>query len=249
MPDRPAQQLRKLIDDAETIVAFTGAGISTESGVPDFRSPGGVWSRMKPIQFDDFLASEDMRRESWRRRFANEDNLVGAKPNAGHNALVTLAARGKLSSVITQNIDNLHQDSGLSDDQVIELHGNASYAKCLDCGHRHELDDIKSAFLEREELPTCDACGGMVKSAVISFGQPMPAEPMQRARAESVNCDLFLALGSSLQVYPAAGFPVIAKKYGAKLVIINRDETDLDPLADLVINDQIGTVLPNALAQ
>ena len=174
---------------------------------------------------------------------------MGAKPNAGHNALVALAARGKLASVITQNIDNLHQDSGLGDDQVIELHGNASYAKCLDCQQRHELDEIKSAFLERDELPVCRTCGGIVKSAVISFGQPMPVDAMQRARTQSLNCDLFLALGSSLQVYPAAGFPVIAKKHGAKLVIINRDQTDLDPLADLVINDHIGAVLPTALAQ
>ena len=240
--------LARMIADARRITAFTGAGISTESGVPDFRSPGGVWSRMKPIYFQDFVASEDRRREAWTRVFTGAAGWVGAAPNAGHHALARLVAQGKVGAVITQNVDNLHQDSGVPADRVIELHGNASYATCLDCGLRHELADLKGPFLATGDIPACRACGGLVKTATISFGQPMPAGPMARAQAETLACDLFLVLGSSLVVYPAAGFPLIARRNGAKLVIVNREATDLDGDADLVLHDEIGPAMAAATA-
>lgn len=237
------ERLAKLIADTERAVVFTGAGISTESGIPDFRSPGGVWTRMRPIYYDEFVNSEDKRREAWMRTFSNAAGWTGAKPNAGHLAVARLVARGTVSSIITQNIDNLHQDSGVPPDRVIELHGNATYATCLDCGRRHELDVLKQSFLGRDEIPSCRDCGGLVKTATISFGQSMPAEAMARAEAETLACDLFIVLGSSLVVYPAAGFPILAKRNGAALAIINREPTEQDPLADIVIHDGIGTVL------
>jgi NAD-dependent deacetylase len=241
-----AAKLAAMIEDARRVVVFTGAGISTESGVPDFRSPGGVWSKMKPIYFDEFVSSEDRRREAWTRTFSGTAGWVGAKPNAGHAAVARLVASGKASSVITQNVDNLHQDSGVPADQVIELHGNASYATCLDCGLRHEFALLKAPFLEQGVLPSCRSCGGVVKTATISFGQPMPQAPMARAEEETLACDLFLVLGSSLVVYPAAGFPLLAKRNGARLVIVNREATDQDSYADLVLHDEIGPVMSEA---
>ena len=224
-------------------MVFTGAGISTESGIPDFRSPGGIWSRYAPIDFRDFVASEESRRESWRRKFAMDATLSEARPNAGHLAIARLVSEGTVGSVITQNVDGLHQAAGVPDARMIELHGNATYARCLDCGARFELDPIREAFEREERLPVCDVCAGIVKSATISFGQAMPEQEMTRAEAESCACDLFLAIGSSLVVYPAAGFPVIAAENGAQLVILNREPTDLDPIADLVIHAEIGPTL------
>ena len=240
-------RLAGFIAEAQRVVVFTGAGISTESGVPDFRSPGGVWSRMKPIYFNEFVSSEAIRREAWNRVFSGAMGWTGAKPNAGHFAIARLVAQGKVASVITQNVDNLHQASGIPDERVIELHGNASYATCLDCGERHELAELKGPFLESGAPPRCRTCGDMVKTATISFGQPMPLEPMQRARAETVQCDLFLVLGSSLVVQPAAGFPATAKRNGARLVIINREPTPLDAQADLVLHDEIGPTLTDVV--
>ena len=237
-----------MIDEARRVVVFTGAGVSTESGVPDFRSPGGVWSKMKPIYFDDFVSSEDRRREAWTRTFAGTAGWTGAKPNAGHAAVARLVAAGKVSAVITQNVDNLHQDSGVPPEQVIEVHGNASYATCLDCGLRHEYAPLKAPFLEQGIVPVCRACGGLLKSATISFGQPMPPAPMARAEDETLACDLFLVLGSSLVVYPAAGFPLIAKRNGARLVIVNREPTEQDRYADLVLHDEIGPVMSDVAA-
>ncbi len=236
-----------MIAEARRVVVFTGAGISTESGVPDFRSPGGVWSKMKPIYFQDFVASEERRREAWTRAFTGKAGWVGAKPNAGHMAVARLVHQGKAASVITQNVDNLHQDSGVPEDQVIELHGNASYATCLECGLRHELADLKAAFMERDEIPACRDCGGLVKTATISFGQSMPEGPMARAAEETLACDLFLVLGSSLVVFPAASFPLIAKRNGARLAIINREPTEQDVHADLVLNDEIGPAMTEAV--
>jgi NAD-dependent deacetylase len=227
---------------ARTVV-FTGAGMSTESGIPDFRSPGGVWSRMKPIDFDTFMHSEDARREAWQRTFSGTAGWVGAKPNEGHFAIARLVGAGKVGHVITQNVDNLHQDAGVPAHQVIELHGNAGYAKCLVCGLRHELNDLRGPFLEQGEIPACRACGGIVKSATISFGQSMPVEAMHRAEAASRDCDLFIVLGSSLVVYPAAILPMVAKSSGAALAIINREPTDMDCRADFVIHAEIGAVL------
>jgi NAD-dependent deacetylase len=239
--------LRELIGSAKRIVAFTGAGISTESGIPDFRSPGGIWTRYKPIYFDDFMASDEMRRESWRRKFATDETMLKAEPNAGHRALAKLVEQGRMSTIITQNVDGLHQQSGVPDSKVIELHGNATYASCLDCGQRHELEPIRKAFLGSGKLPLCAKCDGIVKTATISFGQAMPEIPMARAQDETISCDLFIVLGSSLVVYPAAGFPQIAKRKGAKLVILNRDPTDQDDNADVVIHAEIGPTMSRAI--
>lgn len=241
MPSRA--DLARLIAHARRVVVFTGAGISTESGIPDFRSPGGVWSKMKPIYFQDFVSSEEKRREAWERAFGGRAGWVGREPNAGHMGVARLVAQGKASSVITQNVDNLHQASGVPADRVIELHGNASYATCLECGERHELEDLKVLYQATGDLPACRDCSGIVKTATISFGQAMPQEPMARAEAETLACDLFLVLGSSLVVYPAAGFPIMAKRNGALLAIVNREPTELDPYADLVLHDEIGPVM------
>jgi NAD-dependent deacetylase len=241
------ERLREMLGAARHAVVFTGAGISTESGIPDFRSPGGIWTRMAPIDFQDFVRSEEMRRETWRRRFAMEETFRGAEPNRGHRAVATLVRRGTVSSVITQNIDGLHQASGVPDRQVIELHGNTTYAACLDCGERHELAPIRAAFEKDETLPVCVKCEGLVKTATISFGQSMPVLPMRRAEAATLAADLFIVLGSSLVVYPAAGFPELAKHNGAQLVIVNREETGLDRYADLVLHEPIGDTLGGAV--
>jgi len=241
-------RLAKLFEDSERAVIFTGAGISTESGIPDFRSPGGLWTQMAPIEFDDFVQSADMRREAWRRRFAMEEMFASVKPNAGHVAVAELISRGKVSHVITQNIDNLHQDAGVPAEQVIEIHGNTRYAKCLDCGARSELVPIRVHFEAHGDPPDCSECGGLLKTATISFGQAMPEREMARAEAATLECDLFLVLGSSLVVYPAAGFPRLAKRNGAKLVIVNREPTDQDDIADLVIHAAIGETMRAALA-
>ena len=246
-PSSRRADLARLIADAQRIVAFTGAGISTESGIPDFRSPGGLWSRMKPIYFQDFVANPARRREAWERAFSGRAGWVRRAPNAGHEAVARLVASGKAACVITQNVDNLHQDSGVPEEKVIELHGNASYATCLDCGERHELADLKPRFEQAGEIPACRLCGGLVKTATISFGQAMPVEPMARARAAALDCDLFLVLGSSLVVYPAAGFPLMAQRNGASLAIVNREPTELDGYADLVLHDEIGPALTEAV--
>lgn len=239
--------LRKLFDEARRIVGFTGAGISTESGIPDFRSPGGIWTKYRPIEFGDFLASEEMRRESWRRKFATDEVMRKATPNAGHRAMARLIETGRMSAIITQNVDGLHQASGVPDSKVIELHGNSTYASCLDCAERHTLDAIKAVFAKDETLPECVKCGGIVKTATISFGQAMPVVPMARAQEETMAADLFIVLGSSLVVYPAAAFPTMAKRNGARLVIINRDPTDQDRIADLVVHDEIGPTMSRAV--
>ncbi len=235
-------ELKDLIAESKHAVIFTGAGISTESGIPDFRSPGGIWTKNQPIQFQDFMASEDARRETWRRKIETDKVMLEAKPNKGHLAIAKLMHRGIVQDLITQNIDGLHQMGGAPAERVIELHGNATYAACVTCGERFELAPIKQAFSADGTLPVCD-CGGPVKTATISFGQQMPQEPMQRANDAANACDLFIAVGSSLVVYPAAGFPLIAKQAGAQLVIINRDPTEQDPYADLVINAEIGPTL------
>lgn len=237
------QRLAALFAGSSRTVVFTGAGMSTESGIPDFRSPGGVWSRMKPIDFKAFVHNEAARREAWQRTFSGTAGWVGAKPNEGHFAISHLVGSGRIAHVITQNVDNLHQDSGVPAHLVTELHGNAGYAACLTCGLRHELIDLRDPFLQQGLLPTCRACGGTVKSATISFGQPMPVEAMRRAETVSRDCELFIVFGSSLSVYPAAALPMVAKSNGAALAIVNREPTDMDSRADLVVHAEIGTVL------
>lgn len=241
--------LSDLFRASRRILIFSGAGISTESGIPDFRSPGGVWSKMQPIYFQEFVASEHTRREAWRRRFSNADGWVGAKPNRGHHAVAELVRSGRANAVVTQNVDNLHQDSGVPDDKVIELHGNSTYAKCLKCHTRVELIDVEREFQASGTVGPCRHCGGIIKSATISFGQQMPELPMRRAQEETMACDLFLVLGSSLSVFPAADFPVRAKQHGAKLVIVNRDPTPMDGIADLAIHEGIGDTMEAALSK
>ena len=245
--DQEIAELASVIAQARRAVVFTGAGISTESGIPDFRSPGGIWTRMAPIDFSEFLASEEARRETWRRRFAMEETFRAAAPNRGHRAVAELVRCGKAASVITQNIDGLHQAAGVPDNQVIELHGNTTYAHCLDCRTRYELAALRIAFEHDGEAPLCEDCGGYVKTATISFGQAMPVEAMRRAEVETRAADLFIVAGSSLVVYPAAAFPELAKDNGATLVIVNREPTGLDAIADLVLNRSIGETLGAAV--
>jgi len=235
-------ELRVLINESRRAVVFTGAGVSTESGIPDFRSPGGIWTKYQPIDFREFMSSEEARRETWRRKIAVDEAVSQAQPNRGHRAIAHLVNQRKVSSVITQNIDGLHQRSGVPDEQVIELHGNGTYAACLDCARRYELAEVFAEFKVKEAPPVCD-CGGFIKSATISFGQPMPLEAMRHAQAGAKSCDRFLAVGSSLVVYPAASFPAVAKQNGSRLVILNREPTDMDYLADLVVNLEIGPTL------
>jgi NAD-dependent deacetylase len=238
------RRLRELVGDAEVIVPFTGAGISTECGIPDFRSPGGIWTKMRPIDFSDFLASQEARDESWRRRFAMEESFGGATPGRGHKALASLYRAGRSPGVVTQNIDNLHQASGIPPEHVVELHGNTTYATCLDCATRYELPWVKQHYEAASgRAPSCPQCNGHIKTAAVSFGQSMPEEAMRRAEQLTLSADLFIAIGSSLVVWPAAGFPLMAKRNGARLVIINREPTDFDDVADLVARHDIGAVL------
>jgi NAD-dependent deacetylase len=199
---------------------------------------------MRPIEFQDFLDSREMRDESWRRRFAMEEQFGAARPGRGHLALASLYRAGKVPAVVTQNIDNLHQASGISPNHVVELHGNTTYATCLDCAARYELAWVKERYTgSGGRSPDCPSCGGYIKTATVSFGQSMPEAPMQRAQELAEACDLFLAIGSSLVVWPAASFPLVAKRNGARLVIINRDATEFDDIADLVVRNDIGTAL------
>jgi NAD-dependent deacetylase len=232
-----------LISKSKRPVFFTGAGISTNSGIPDFRGPKGIWKTSQPIYFQDFITSKEKRIESWERKFSNELNINKAKPNRGHQKIAEIMKIKDLSHLITQNVDNLHQESGIDDEQITELHGNATYAKCLDCQIRYELNQLKESFLKTKEPPLCIECNGIIKTATISFGQAMPEEEMVIAQKKSINCDLFLCIGTSLAVFPAADLPVLAKETGSKLVIINNEATQMDHLADLVINRDISEVL------
>jgi NAD-dependent deacetylase len=243
------EDLKALVERSAVVAGFTGAGLSTESGVPDFRSPGSPWLKNQPIPFEAYVRSREARREAWRRKFTMDDLYRGARPSRGHLALASLVASGKMPAVITQNIDGLQQEAGVPAQKVIELHGNGTYAACLDCGRRHELDWVRARFEASGEPPDCRECGGVVKSATISFGQAMPEGPMRRARELALACDLFLAIGSSLVVYPAAGFPILAKRNGAALVIVNREPTELDDIADLVVSADIGEVLEPFIAR
>jgi NAD-dependent deacetylase len=244
-PDLPTAiaRLSNLIENAECVLPFTGAGISTECGIPDFRSPGGLWTRNRPIAFDEFVSSAEARAEAWRRRFAMEETFAAARPGRGHRALASLYKAGKTPAIITQNIDNLHQASGFKAEDVVELHGNTTYARCIGCGHAYDLPWVKARFEETGDAPDCTICDEPVKTATISFGQAMPEDAMRRATELVQHCDLFLAIGSSLVVWPAAGFPLMAKNSGAKLVIINNEPTEQDDAADLVIRQDIGETL------
>ena len=225
---------------SRAVVFFTGAGISTESGVPDFRSPGGVWTKYQPVLFQDFMTSEAARIQHWRLKKATYELFKTVKPNIGHFAIRDFERRGQLLGLITQNIDGLHKLAGVSDERLVELHGTDRLVTCLKCGKRFEPAEVYEDLAENFTAPTCDACGGYLKSANVSFGQSMPPEAMQRAQVWSEQAEIFIVIGSSLQVQPAASFPVIAKRAGALLAIVNRDATPLDNIADFVHNGAIG---------
>ena len=236
-------KLQRLIEKSEKLVFFTGAGVSTNSGIPDFRGPKGVWKTATPIYFQDFINSREKRLESWKRKFSNELSIDSAKPNIGHYKLAEIMNSKEEAHLITQNVDNLHQDSGIDNSKITELHGNATYAKCLDCSKKYELNSLKEDFLITKEPPVCRECKGLIKTATISFGQAMPEEEMITAQRVSIKSDLFICLGSSLAVFPAADLPLLSKETGANLVIINNEPTQMDHLSDLVINRDISEVL------
>jgi len=225
---------------SRSIVFFTGAGISTESGVPDFRSPGGIWTKYQPVYFQDFLSSEAARIQHWKLKKATYELYKKVKPNTGHYAICDFERRGQLLGLITQNIDGLHGIAGVSGEKLIEIHGTDRLVTCLRCHKSFEPHDIYENLGENFAAPTCDACGGFLKSANVSFGQAMPADKMNLSRDWSERAEIFIVIGSSLQVQPAASFPVIAKQAGALLAIINRDETPLDDLADFTYHDAVG---------
>lgn len=243
MRNETHDRFREMLAASRRAVVFTGAGVSTESGIPDFRSPGGRWTRMQPTQFGDFLASEEVRRDFWQRRLESARERVGVQPNQGHLAVAKLVVSGKVSCVITQNVDGLHQAGGVAEDKIIQLHGNANHAHCLECERVYDLKPILEAFEADGTLPVCARCGGLVKTAIVMFGEPLGQVELNDATAEAAACDLFMAIGSSLVVYPAAHLPVMAKEQGASLLILNRDPTGLDDIADLVVNDEIGPTL------
>jgi NAD-dependent deacetylase len=240
-------QVARFLAEASYAIAFTGAGISTESGIADFRSPGGIWSRYQPVRYQDFLQSEDARREYWRMKREGYYELKMARPNDGHHALASLEAAGKIVAVITQNIDGLHQDAGSR--RVLELHGTNRYGRCLECNNRLDSDEIQKILEAGIEIPLCRHCGGPMKMATISFGQSLPADVLAEAFDLSTKTDLVLALGSSLAVEPAASIPLQAKDNGARLVIINNAQTPLDELADVVIHQSIGLTLSQIVKQ
>lgn len=237
-------EVRKWVADSSRIVGFTGAGISTESGIPDFRSPNGVWAKNRTVDYQSFLESEEERVEYWRQKVAAWPEMRAARPNAGHHAFVELHKRGKLVALVTQNIERLHQNSGLPAELVFELHGTTTEAVCLSCGDRITSDEACRRVEAGERAPRCRLCGGLLKPATISFGQAMPLDVLDLAKDAAESCDLMLAVGSSLVVEPAASIPLLAKHAGAKLVIVNRESTRLDRIADAVLNGEIGTILP-----
>jgi NAD-dependent deacetylase len=245
--EKAIEKIAQFLGESRRAIAFTGAGISTESGIADFRSPGGIWSRYNPVLFRDFLSSEEARRQYWKMKKDGYHELKTAKPNDGHRALARLEVEGKIAAVITQNIDGLHQDAGSR--RVLELHGTSRYCLCLQCEAHFDSDEIQRRLESGVEIPLCGYCGGLIKSATISFGQSLPADVLAEAFDLSMSTDLVLALGSSLVVEPAASIPLQAKNNGARLVIINHSETPLDGLADIVLHQSIGQTLSQAVKQ
>jgi NAD-dependent deacetylase len=243
-------RIRGWIEQAERVVALTGAGISTESGIPDFRGPQGVWTRNpeaeKLATLEHYMSSPDVRREAWRKRL--ESSLPERRPNAGHHALVQLERRGKLHVLVTQNIDRLHQRAGSSPELVVEVHGNALEVVCMACSERAPMERALARVRAGEADPPCRSCGGILKSATISFGQSLVAADIERAIDAALGCDLLLAIGTTLAVYPVAGMVPAAKRSGARIAIVNGDPTEMDDLADLVVRGKIGELLPQIAA-
>jgi NAD-dependent deacetylase len=238
-----------LIRGASAVVAMTGAGISTESGIPDYRGPGGVWETQRPPTIGDYLENPETRKAFWRKRLADYPRLAAREPNSGHQALVALERRGTLLAVITQNIDGLHQKAGNSPERVIELHGNAHELRCVSCGRSWPAAVIHERLVAGEEDPPCEACGGVLRSGTVLFGDPLPPEALDQAVAASSACDVMLIVGSSLVVNPAARLPRIARDRGASLIILNRTETALDALADVHILGEAGPTLSDLIGR
>ena len=237
-------EVADLILKSNKMVIFSGAGISTESGIPDFRSPGGIWDRFDPDDFtySKFVSSKDSRRKQWHifREGLLSDKAV---PNAAHIAIADLHGMGRLDCVITQNIDNLHQKAGLPDDMVYELHGNMKWARCLECGRRYPFDEIRQRLEQGEEIPDCTACRGMLKPDIVMFEEQLPVDVLEEASHRSLAADLFIVVGSTLTVYPAAYMPIYAIRSGATLVIINLSSTPMDHQATVVINEKAGKTM------
>ncbi len=247
LADETVAMLADWLRETQRGVAFTGAGISTESGIPDFRSPGGVWSRHQPVMYQDFLRDPAERRRYWQIRKESIPAFAAARPNAGHLALARLEAQGRLRAVITQNIDELHQRAGSR--RVLEVHGTAMKVHCLSCDRRYTSEAIQVRLEAGEQEPACDDCGGILKSMTVSFGQDLPADTWAEAIELARTCDCFLAMGSSLVVHPAAGLPEMARANGARFIILNRDPTPLDDIADLVLRAPIGPTLQRVTAR
>jgi len=242
--DALAQEAAELVAAAKKLVVFTGAGISTESGIPDFRSPGGIWSRFAPEDFtyQKFVADPEARRKQW--RMLGEGHLTtDAQPNPAHYAIAELDKLGKLDCVITQNVDNLHHKAGVPAEKVFELHGNVQWAVCLSCGRRYPFEQIKARLEGGEEIPDCEECQGMLKPNAVLFGEQLPAEVLQEASQRSSDCDLFIVVGSTLIVYPAAYMPIYAVRGGARLIIINLSSTPLDAQAAVLIRAKAGEAM------
>ena len=243
--DEKISQVAELIANSKKTVVFVGAGLSTESGIPDFRSPGGLWEKYNPedFYFQNFLSSEASREKYWQMATEMYDSMKDAQPNTGHFAIAELEKLGKLDCLITQNIDGLHFKAGNSEERVLELHGTAMHVTCLSCNKRYEREEIQARVVTGDKAPRCNACRGFLKPATISFGQSMPEKETAEAYRRSEAADLFMVVGSSLVVHPAAYMPVMAKRAGAKLVIINRDETACDELADIIVNGLAGPAM------
>ncbi len=247
-PDELIEEVAESIVSAKRIVVFTGAGVSTESGIPDFRSPGGIWTRFSPEDFtyQKFLTDPEARRRSW-QMLKMFGTMKEVKPNAAHYAIGELDRLGKLDCVITQNVDGLHQRGGVPEEKVIELHGTFKWVKCLSCGRRYPIEEIMERVEAGEEVPDCEECHGMLKTATIAFGEPMPVSETKEAERRSRNSDLFIVIGSSLVVYPAAYMPIYALESGAKLVIINKGPTPIDRYAHVRIYEKAGEVMSRVL--
>ena len=235
-----ADEFAARIRESDEIVVFTGAGISTESGIPDFRSPGGIWTRYRPVTFQEYMTSESARIEAWKRRLDGWEQYRNAKPNVGHYFVQALSVKEKLIGLITQNVDGLHSVAGVPDEKIVELHGSSRKILCMGCTKEFEPEPIMNGLVGDFASPKCDTCGGILKSATVSFGQAMPEQAMRIAQGWTEQARVFIVMGSSLQVQPAASFPVLAKRNGALLAIINRDEGPLDDIADFVHHGAIG---------
>lgn len=238
----------ELIQPARRLVVLTGAGISTESGIPDFRSPGSIWLQQPPVSYQDFIAKPEARQKYWQTRRSLSGQVGAAKPNAGHRALVELERMGVLLGIITQNFDGLHQDAGSQPERVVELHGTSREAACTLCGARSSMPGLQQRIDAGETDPTCSLCGGYMKTATILFGQRVPEDVLMRAKAMANECDLFLVVGSSLQVTPAAALPRLALMRDVPLIIINLQPTPLDDYADVILHAKAGDTLPPIVA-